>query len=129
MPWPSQTRGTFVPNPPCDRPSAWSCGSCACIDSGPPRRGGAADFFSRPGGRPRGADDGRIDEPQVAVDPAGAVQAQEQSVEDGGPRAVLAPAVEPVVGGLPRAVPVGQVGPRRAGVEVPQDAVDDPPVA
>jgi hypothetical protein len=39
--------------------------------------------------------------------------------------AVLAPADQPVVAGLPRAVPLRQVAPRRPGPELPQDPVQD----
>src|SRR5439155_23063185 len=124
MPRPSQTKWTFVPKPPCERPSAWSCGSCTCIDSGPPRHGEASGFFFRPGGGPAGADHGSIDQPQVAVDEPALVEAQQQGVEDPGPGAVLPPAVEAVVGGLPGAEASGEVTPGGAGVQVPEDAVD-----
>ena len=77
MPLPSQTRWSLVPKPPCERPSAWSCGSCSCIDSGPCNCGGRAGFFFRPGRGARGADDGGIDQPQVAGDEAGLIEAQQ----------------------------------------------------
>src|SRR5207302_10554528 len=58
-------------------------------------------------------------------DQAGLVEAYQQRDEDLGPGAVLAPAVEAVVDGLPGAVPLRKVAPRGAGVEMPKDAVDD----
>jgi hypothetical protein len=85
--------------------------------------------FSRPGGSSAGADDGGIDAPQVAVEEAPLVQAEQEGVEDLGPGAVPAPAVEAVVDGLPGAVALGGVGPRGAGVQVPEDAVDEGAVA
>src|SRR5690348_7485584 len=125
MPWPSQTRWTLVPKPPWERPNAWSCGSRTCSDSGPANTGGVPGFFFRPGGGPAGADDGGIHQPQVAVDEALLVQAQEQGIEDLGPGAVLAPAAEAVVNRLPGAVALGDVRPGGAGVEAPEDAVDE----
>lgn len=45
------------------------------------------------------------------------------------PRAVGRPAAEPLVGGLPRPVPLGQIPPRGPRGQLPQDRVDDfPPV-
>src|SRR5262249_38967377 len=101
MPMLQQTRWTLVPKPPCERPSAWSGGSAVCDDSGPASRTGLAGFFFRPPSGAAGADDGGIDAPQVAVDEPPLVQAEQQGVEDLGPGAVLAPAVEAVVDGLP----------------------------
>src|SRR5262249_10816870 len=111
IPWLSQTRWTLVLKPPRDRPSAWSGGSCICAASGPPNCGGCSGFFFRPGGRGVGAVDGAVEAPQVALDDAGAVQGEQQGVEDLGPGAVLAPAVEAVVDGLPGAVASWGVGP------------------
>jgi hypothetical protein len=42
------------------------------------------------------------------------------------PGAVAAPAHKPVMPGLPRSVPLGQVPPGRAGAQLPEDAVDHP---
>jgi len=75
-----------------------------------------------------GTDDGGIDAPQVAVDEALLVQPEQESIEDLGPGAILAPAVEAVVDGLPRPVPFRGVRPGRAGVEMPQDAIDQEPM-
>src|SRR5262245_28055382 len=41
------------------------------------------------------------------------------------PGAVAAPSNQPVVAGLPGAVPLGQIAPGRAGPQLPQDAVND----
>src|SRR4051794_13031124 len=128
MPWLSQTRCALVPKPPCERPSAWSGGSSRCADGGPPSSGGESGFFFRPGGGGVGADDGGIDTPQVAFDEALLVQLEQEGVEELGPGAVLAPAVEAVVDGLPLAVALGGIGPGGAGVQVPEDAVDQGPV-
>src|SRR5262245_14903128 len=97
----SQARCSLVPKPPCERPSAWSGGSSSCSGSGPASLLGRSAFFSRPGGGPAGADDGGVHEPEVAVEEALVVQAEQQGVEDLGPGAVLTPAVEAVVDGLP----------------------------
>src|SRR5262245_25004304 len=128
MPWLSQTRWTLVLNPPRDRPSAWSAGSCSCAASGPPSCGGLSGFFPRPGGRDVGPVDGAVEAPQVALDDAGLVQLEQQGVEDVGPGAVFAPAVEAVVDGLPGAVAARRIRPGGAGVQVPEDAVDERPV-
>src|SRR5262245_20486926 len=90
----------------------------------PPRRGACAGLFFRPGGGSAGAGDGGSDAPQVALDQAAPIQAEQQGVEDVGPGAVLAPAVEAVVDGLPAPVAFGGCPARGAGVQVPEDAVD-----
>src|SRR4051794_35858824 len=123
-----QIRWVLVPKPPCERPSAWSWGSRRCAAAGPPNSGGGSGFFFRPGGSLVGTNDRGIDAPQVAVDEPGLIELQQQGVEDLGPGAVLAPAVEAVVDGLPGAVARGGVGPGGAGVQVPEDAVDQGPV-
>src|SRR5262245_19608839 len=120
----AQIRCAFVPRPPCERPSAWPSGCGRCIAAGRPTSGHGSGFLFRPGGGRVGANDGGIDTPQVALDEAGSVQAEEQGIEDLGPGAVLAPAVEAVVDGLPLAVALRGVGPGGAGVQVPEDAVD-----
>src|SRR4051794_31005503 len=119
-----QIRWVLVPKPPCERPSAWSWGSRRCAAAGPPNSGGGSGFFFRPGGSLVGTNDRGIDAPQVAVDEPGLIELQQQGVEDLGPGAVLAPAVEAVVDGLPGAVAFGGVGPGGPGVQMPEDAVD-----
>ena len=47
-PWLSQTRWIFVPNPPRERPNAWSDGSCICAVFGPPNCGRLLGFFFAP---------------------------------------------------------------------------------
>ena len=47
-PWLSQTRWIFVPNPPRERPNAWSDGSCICAVFGPPNCWGLLAFFFAP---------------------------------------------------------------------------------
>src|SRR5438128_1486031 len=122
MPWLSQTRCVLVPKPPRERPSAWSCGSWSCIDSGPHSCGGGSGFFFRPSGGRVGAVDGAVETPQIAVDEARLIELEQQSVKDLGPGAVLTPAVEAVVDGLPGAVTLRRVGPGGASMQVPKDA-------
>src|SRR5436305_4185038 len=124
LPWLSQTRWTLVLKPPRDRPSAWSAGSCSCAASGPPSCGGLSGFFFRPGSRDVGPVDGAVETPEVTLDDAGSVQLEQQGVEDLGPGAILTPAAEAIVEGLPGAVAARGVRPGGAGVQVPEDAVD-----
>src|SRR5262249_48543431 len=124
----SQTTCVWVPKPPWERPSACPSGSAICAALGPPSRAGSSGFFFRPRGGSAGAVDGGIDAPQVALDEALAVQAEQQGVEGLGPGAVLAPAVEAVVDGLPGAVALRRVRPGGAGGQGPEDAVDQRPV-
>src|SRR6266545_3302535 len=124
IPWLSQTRWTLVLKPPRDRPSAWSGGSSSCVASGPPNCGGCAGLFFRAGGRGMGPVNGAIEAPEVALDDFGLVELEQQGVENLGPGAVLAPAVEAVVDGLPGAVASWRIGPRGTRVQVPEDAVD-----
>src|SRR5215207_9717355 len=121
----SQTRWILVPNPPRERPSAWSGGSCICTCFGPPNRLAPGVFFSRAGGSPAGADDGAIDTPQVVVDLAFLIQFVQQRGDDAGPSAVLAPAGEAMVDGFPRAVTFREVTPGGTGIQNPEDPVDD----
>src|SRR5258708_6856149 len=124
MPWLSQTRGVFVPNPPRERPRAWSCGSCICIDSGPLSCAGEPRFFFRPSGGRVGAVDGAVETPQIAVDEARSIELEQQRVKDLGPCAVFTPAVEAVVDGLPGAITLRRVGPGGASMQMPKDAVN-----
>src|SRR5262245_19417790 len=120
----SQTRLTLLVKPPRERPRPWSAGSVKCVAGGPASAGGASGFFFRPGGRRVGAAVGGVEAPQVALDAAGAVQGEQERVEDPGPGAILAPAAKAVVDGLPGAVAGRGVRPGGAGVQVPEDAVD-----
>src|SRR4051794_23374255 len=124
-PWLSQTRWTFVPKPPRERPGAWSGGSWSCASLRPPSTRGPLAFFFRPGRRPAGPDDGAIDTPEVVIDEALVVQLVQQRGDNVNPGAVLAPGVEAVPDGLPRPVTLGEVTPGGAGMQDPQDAVDD----
>src|SRR3954453_12502042 len=125
MPWLSQTKCVLVPKPPRERPSAWSCGSCICIDSGPLSCGGGSGFFFRPSGGRVGAVDGAVETPQLAIDEARLVELEQESVKDLGPGAVLAPTIEAVVDGLPGAVTFRRVGPGGASMQVPKNAVNE----
>src|SRR5262249_5533434 len=87
-PQPSLTKWIFVPNPPRERPNAWSEGSCICAVLGPPSRGWLRGFFFRPGCRPAGPDDGGIDTPEVVVDLAWVVQFVQQRGDDPDPGVV-----------------------------------------
>src|SRR5947209_20395116 len=104
-PWLSQTRWTFVPKPPRERPSAWSGGPLSCASLRPPSlRGPLAEFFFRPWGCPAGADGGAVDTPQVVIDEALVVQLVQQRGDKTDPGAVLTAGVEAVPNGLPRPV-------------------------
>src|SRR5687768_7074852 len=70
-PLPSLTRWIFVPNPPRDRPRAWSAGSP-----------GGRFFFRGPRRRAGGADVGAVDAKQVRVDQPGLVEPQLESPDD-----------------------------------------------
>jgi hypothetical protein len=92
---------------------------------GPPRAGTGAGFFFRPAGGAGGADDGGIDHPQVAAELAVLVEVVQKGGEDLGPGAVLAPAVEAVVDGLPGAVAARDVASGGAGVQPPEDPIEE----
>src|SRR4051795_12618175 len=124
-PWRSQTRWIFVPNPPRERPSAWSDGSCICADFGPPNRRGPPAFFFRPGGRPAGSDDGTVDAPEVVVDLASVIQFVQQRGDDASPGAVLSPPVEGLEGRLPGSIAFREIPPWGAGMEDPEDSIED----
>ena len=66
-----------------------------------------------------GPDDGGVDEGACLIDFDG------ELLEEGFPPAALRPAAEPVVHGLPRAEALGQVPPRNAGPDSPDDRVDE----
>jgi hypothetical protein len=59
------------------------------------------------------------------IDEALVVQFVQQRGDDPNPGAVLAPGVETVEHGLPSSVAFGEITPRRAGVQDPEDTVDD----
>src|SRR4051794_13045390 len=124
-PWLSQTKWIFVPKPPRERPNAWSDGSCICAALGPPRSRGPLPFFFRPGRRSAGPDDGAIDTPEVVVDLPAVVQFIQQRGDDTSPGAVPAPTVEARVDRLPGAIAFREIAPRGAGMEDPEDAMDD----
>ena len=85
----------------------------------------AARVFFRPSRRPAGPDDGAIDTPEVVVDLALVVQFVQQRGDDPDPGAVRPPPVEAFEDRLPGAVAFREVTPRGAGMEDPEDAVDD----
>jgi hypothetical protein len=59
------------------------------------------------------------------VDQARVVRFVQQRGDDADPGAVAAPAVEAAEDGLPRPVTLGEVTPRRAGVQDPEDPDDE----
>jgi hypothetical protein len=81
-------------------------------------------FFFRPPGGASAADDGGVDEPELAAQAAVALEVIEQPGEELGPHPILAPAIEAVVDGLPGAVAFRDIAPGGAGVEDPEDAVE-----
>jgi hypothetical protein len=72
-----------------------------------------------------GAVVGAVEAPEVTVQETGFVELEQEGVEDLGPSAILAPAVEAIRDGLPRAVALGGVRPGGAGMQMPEDAVDE----
>src|SRR5262245_13956338 len=90
-PWLSHTRWILLPQPPRERPSAWSSGSCICVSLRPPSACAGFAFFFRPGGGAAGADARAVDAPQVVVDEALVVQLVKQGGDEAGQGAVLAP--------------------------------------
>jgi len=121
----SVARWIFVVKPPRDRPNAWSAGSCICADPGPPNRRGPLAPFPRPGRRTAGPDDRGVATPQVVIDLTSVIEFVQERGDDPDPSAVRPPAVEALVDRLPRAIALREVAPRGAGMEDPQDAVDD----
>src|SRR4051794_5075467 len=124
----SQARWILVVKPPRERPSAWLSGSWSCARLRPPSRCELPPLFPPSSGGPASPDDGPVDAPQVVIDPALIVQFVQQRGDDAGPRAIPAPSVESGEHGLPRPVALGEVAPRRAGVQDPKDTIDDRPV-
>src|SRR5947209_1943873 len=124
-PWPSDTKWALVVNPPRERPSAWSGGSCICASLRPPNRHELLPLFPPSGGRPTGTDNSAVDTPEVVVDPLLVIPFVQQRGDDPDPGAVLPPPVEALEDRLPGAVAFREVAPRGAGMEDPEDAVDD----
>lgn len=56
---------------------------------------------------------------------AGFIDLDGQLLEDSFPDAALRPPVEPVVHGLPRPEPVGQIPPGNTGPDTPDDGIDE----
>jgi hypothetical protein len=110
-PAPSETRCSFDPHPPRERPSAWSSGS-------------PARSFRRARRRARRPHARAVDAPQVPVDLALAVEADAERLGDPVEGAVPAPPVEPVVDALSAAQALGQVTPGRPGPQDPQHAAE-----
>src|SRR5262249_17818957 len=92
---------------------------------GPGQDAGSARIFFRPGGGVTGPDDRGVDAPEVVAQAAPALQVIEQPGHEAGPGPVLPPAVEPIIDGLPRAIPLREVPPGGPGVEHPEDAIED----
>ena len=126
-PWLSQTRWIFVPNPPRERPNAWSDGSCSCVAFDPPNRRGPPGFFFRPRRRTTGSNDRAIDTPKVVVDLTPVVEFVQERGGDADPGAVLTPPIEGREDRLPGAVTLGEITPGGAGMEDPEDAINDRP--
>ena len=90
----------------------------------PAQVGPRSGMLLRPASGAGGADDGGVDEPEVAAQAAMPLEVVEQMGQDLGPGAIAPPAVEPVVDGLPGSITLREVPPGGAGVEDPEDAVD-----
>src|SRR3954451_278505 len=85
----------------------------------------AAGIFFRPGRRTTGPNDRAIDTPEVVVDLATVVELVQERGGDAAPGAVLTPPIEGREDRLPGAVAVGEIAPRGAGMEDPEDAIND----
>ena len=86
---------------------------------------GAARVFFRPRRRLAGPDDGAIDTPEVVIDLPLVVQFVQQRGDDTAPSAVRPPPVEAPEDRLPGTVTFREVTPWGAGMEDPEDAIDD----
>jgi hypothetical protein len=93
------------------------------------REGCSSDFchpgFFRPTRGPAGANDGGIDEPQRVAQATLVFPFFQQLRQDLRPRAVTSPAPEPALHASPGTVAFRDVAPGGAGVESPEDAVDN----
>ena len=101
LPRASAAMWSFVVRPPRERPTACS------------------PLLSRAGGVLMGPDDRGIDQQVLQVGVAS------EGLQDAAPDARLSPAVEPLIGGVGRPEPGGQVGPGRAGAGYPEDGVEE----
>src|SRR3954452_25123202 len=148
-PAPSVRACTLVVNPPRDRPIAWSAGSpisgsgqeLLSFDGAPralPGRRALLRVIGRDGGRVAAAPPRArpvlmaphhcgIDRDQPVKLP-GRVGVGLGAGQQLRPRAIGAPPAQPLVGGLPRAEPLGQLTPRRTGPVLPGDRLDHLPV-
>src|SRR5262249_3419134 len=102
--------------------------SCQSRPESDPRRGRQAHrllFFRGSGSRPAGADGGAIDAPQVEVDESLLVQLPLERLQDAVEQTAATHLGEAVVDRLPVAVALGQITPGGAGVQPPEDAVED----
>ena len=75
-----------------------------------------------------GSNDGAIDKVDFPVDASFGICFGLNGGKDLVTYPLSAPAVEPAVDRAPGTVPLGHVPPRSTGFELPEDAVDDPPV-
>src|SRR5438552_10834525 len=72
-----------------------------------------------------GAHNTAIDTGLVPIQAAGGIFAGLHLLQEARPQAGAAPVDETVITGLPRAIALGQVPPRGAGAQHPEDAVED----
>src|SRR6267154_932519 len=79
------------------------------------------------GSRTAGPNDGTIDTPQVVVDSPLIIQFVQQGGNEANPGAVFTPTVEELEHRLPGAVAFREITPGGAGVQDPQDAVEQGP--
>ena len=114
-----------MPKPPREYPSACLGGSLSCAGLGPPKLGITSGFFFRPARGPAGANDGGIDEPQRVAQATLVFPLFQQLPKDLSPRAVTSPAPEPAIHASPGTVAFRDVAPGGAGMESPEDAVDN----
>jgi hypothetical protein len=110
-PRPSVTRCNLLPNPPRERPNAWSAGSWTPLSCRPRRP------RVRPGPR-------AVHAPQVPIDLALGIQTNLQPFQNPVEPPFAPPPLEAVVHRLPRAEAFRQVPPRDAGPQDPQRSAE-----
>src|SRR3954453_17419579 len=120
-PRPSTARCSLVVSPPRDRPRAspsTARSSTQPVAQPPFPRSGGVLVSSHGAGVDREGPLHRAD--RVVLD--------DHLGQDPIPGAIGGPPAQPLMGGLPRPLPFGRVGPRNAGLGLPQDRVDHLPV-
>src|SRR5437763_13396471 len=95
---------------------------------GPPRCGASVGFFFRSAGSAATTNDGGIDKPQPVAQSAVAFLLLQEAGQDAGPGAIASPTPKASIDALPRAIAFWDVTPGGAGVQTPEDTIEDPSV-